>query len=331
VTPKYSIAIPVYNRSNYLRQALKSCLAQTASDFEVVISDDNSSEDLKAVAMSFSDPRVVYNRSDLRLGASKNHQRAVALSRGKYVTNLHSDDMLLPDYVQVAGRTLDSCNAAAATYCAAISLKGSSIDGWQLVPRIGFADRKTYLENPWLEANPNVIPSCCMFRKTAFDQIGGYRISLRFAYDWDLFMRFMTVATGVVFIPQILAIYRRHEEQASNKEVYEHLYDTLGLWKLKEYSHWTDREIAALVLSKVMRSLKTGVGLSELVSNVRRSGQVWRLVKGVPGAIVQSLARRMGFCESQIQGHFKSPTNVESAIRAANILMKNSGSSVNAY
>jgi glycosyltransferase involved in cell wall biosynthesis len=49
MTPKFSIAIPAYNRSDYLRQAIKSCLAQTTPDFEVIVSDDCSSEDLRAV------------------------------------------------------------------------------------------------------------------------------------------------------------------------------------------------------------------------------------------------------------------------------------------
>ena len=101
MTPKYSVAIPAYNRSDYLRQALESCLRQTVDDFEVIVSDDCSSEDLGAVVRSFGDPRIVYHRSEVRLGATANHQRAVTLSRGTYAITLNSDDLLLPDCLEV--------------------------------------------------------------------------------------------------------------------------------------------------------------------------------------------------------------------------------------
>ena len=272
--PKFSIAIPAYNRSDYLRQAIKSCLAQTTPDFEVIISDDCSTEDLNAVANSFSDTRIVYSRSAIRLGAATNHQRAVGLSRGIYIINLHSDDMLLPEYLEIAGHALDKCEHAAAGYCSMIFLRGSVLGEWQMVPRIRFADKTIYSENRWLEKCRNVVPTCCMFRKTAFDQVGGYRITLKFAYDWDLFMRFMTLASGVMFIPEILAIYRQHSEQASNKELAAHLYDTLDLWELGEYSHWTEGEIADLVLTNLARLLRDRVGVSELAQKYSSKGLV---------------------------------------------------------
>ena len=73
---RFSIVIPAYNRGEYLRQALASCLAQTTSDFEVIVSDDCSAEDLQSVAASFGDARIKYSKSEIRLGAAKNHQRA---------------------------------------------------------------------------------------------------------------------------------------------------------------------------------------------------------------------------------------------------------------
>ena len=99
---KFTIAIPVYNRPEYLRQAIRSCLAQTVPDFEIVVSDDCSPDDLGSVVSSFGDSRISYHRSMERLGAARNHQLSVSLSQGEYVVNLHSDDLLLPTYLESA-------------------------------------------------------------------------------------------------------------------------------------------------------------------------------------------------------------------------------------
>src|SRR5579864_8942267 len=114
--PKFSIAIPAYNRSEYLGQAIRSALAQTTQDFEVIVSDDCSTEDLESVVASFHDSRLKYHRSKIRLGAARNHQTSVDLSCGDYIVNLHSDDLLLPNYLEVAAAELAARQNAAAVY-----------------------------------------------------------------------------------------------------------------------------------------------------------------------------------------------------------------------
>src|SRR5581483_3940121 len=144
MAPKFSVVIPVYNRCDLLLQAVRSCLTQTASDFEVVISDDCSSEDLHPAVLSFGDPRVQYSRNKVRIGASKNHQRAVSLAKGHYVLVLHSDDLLLPDCLDVAGQALEERPEAAAAYFSTTYLKGLTVQGWHPVPKITFANRAVF-------------------------------------------------------------------------------------------------------------------------------------------------------------------------------------------
>src|SRR5438309_8404285 len=110
--PRFSIAIPAYNRPAYLSQAISSALAQTIDDFEVIVSDDCSIDELASVVASFHDSRLKYHRSRERLGAARNHQISVDLSQGDYVVNLHSDDLLLPTYLEVAGSDLNACEGA---------------------------------------------------------------------------------------------------------------------------------------------------------------------------------------------------------------------------
>lgn len=320
--PKVTIAIPAYNRPEYLRQAIRSALGQTLDDFEVIVCDDCSTDDIGSVANSFGDARIKYHRNASRLGAAKNHQLSVELARGEYITNLHSDDLLLPTYVEAAGRELDRSRGAAAVYSSMAYLIGSKIMGCQTVPKVHFANRYVYLENPWLEKFHNVVPTCCMFRRSAFDEVGGYRLWLRFAYDWDLFMRFMRTERGVLFLPEVLSVYRRHEEQASQTSSRQGLYDVLDLWKLDEYSHWLPSEIADLVFVELRRAKQDKSRFMDVLSEVGRRGVSGRILRGVPEAFRRRL-RRKNRPDTEEEANYESPVNLESASRAANVLIGN--------
>ncbi len=315
MNPEFSIAIPAYNRPAYLSQAIASVLAQTIDDFEVIVSDDCSTDDLAGVVASFSDSRIKYHRSATRQGAARNHQLSVELSRGDYVVNLHSDDLLLRRYLEIAGSELDACQSAAAVYSSVAYLKGETITGCQDVPKLRFADRQVFAENPWLEKFHNVAPTSCMFRRSAFDKVGGYRVALRFAYDWELFMRFMMTGGGVLFSKEVLSVYRRHEEQASQTSSDDGLYDMIDLWQLKEYSHWRSSEIADLVLTALRRRARFA-GCADVLGGVGRRGATVKVLCGMPAAL---LRRSMGIREdkSNIDNNYESPARLEAAMSAA--------------
>ena len=92
--------MPAYNAGPWIGEAIESALGQTWEDFELVISDDRSTDDTVAVARSYSDPRVRVDVSDRHLGGARNHNRTIRLSTGTYVKFLHADDVLAPDCVE---------------------------------------------------------------------------------------------------------------------------------------------------------------------------------------------------------------------------------------
>jgi glycosyltransferase involved in cell wall biosynthesis len=323
VTHKFSIVIPVYNRREYLRQAIASCLKQTARDFEIIVSDDCSVEDLRGVTKSFRDSRVKYYRSESHLGAARNHQHAVSLSSGTYTIALHSDDLLLPDCLEMAGAALDLDRGAAAVYFPCIYLSGLMLNGFSLVPMVRFADRAIFRNNPWLERYSGVNPSCCLFRRAAFDLIGGYRTSLRFAYDWEIYMRFMTIGGGVIFLSQALSIYRQHEEQALRTSSLDGLRDMLDLWKVKEYSHFPAWEIAGLVLTQSGKAIRNGGQISEVINEVTARQLVRRLLPGLPRALYEKIRHRIRNVDMNVRRNFEEPLNLEKALRSATEIMAN--------
>jgi len=322
---KFTIAIPVYNRPEYLRQAIRSCLAQTVPDFEIVVSDDCSPDDLGSVVSSFGDSRISYHRSMERLGAARNHQLSVSLSQGEYVVNLHSDDLLLPTYLEVAGQALDKCGEAAAVYSAMTYLVGSKITGCHRMPKLRFANRQVYLENFWLEKFHETAPTCCLFRRSSFNRLGGYRISLRFAYDWDLFIRFMTTGGGVLFLPEVLSVYRKHDEQASQTASLQGLYDVLDLWQLEEYSYFPSSEIADLVLQQVRMSMIAKSKWLDILNEVRHRGLALRVLWGTAAGLPYKLRRKLGknAPAAEEDACYQLPANLERALQAANVAIGN--------
>jgi glycosyltransferase involved in cell wall biosynthesis len=294
MTPKFSVAIPAYNHANFLAEAIGSVLEQTVDDFEIIVSDDCSKVDLSAVTRSFSDSRIRYSRSAQALGATGNHARAVSLARGTYVLCLNHDDKLLPNCLAVAGETLEARSTAAAVYFPATYLEGIELCGAERMPVIDFADSSTLAANPWLEQFHGTSPSCCLFRRQNFERIGGYRLSLRFAYDWDLYIRLIRQGGGVVFLKEILSIYRRHSEQMVATRPLDGLRDILDLWDLPEYRHWTSAEISELVMSCLGIAIRAHISPLSVITEINQRHLWLRLFPGLAGAITRRLTGRHG-------------------------------------
>lgn len=323
--PQFSIAIPVYNRGKYLRHALRSCFAQTITDFEIVVSDDCSSDDLQSVINEFSDPRIKYSRSAVRLGAAKNHQRAVELSSGNYVLNLHSDDFLLPNCLEEAGKALDKQPSAAAVYFANAYLRNMHVEGASLMPGVLFASAASIQDNPWLERFYGTCPSACLFRRANFDGIGGYNTALRFAYDWYLYRRFLKNGGGVIFLPKILSVYRQHEEQCVQTSVLSAVCDMMDLWRLEENRRWPAPEIAALVIAECRASWRAGKGTAGIIkvfNEVWIRALVLRVLSGVPGAVLQKLRSRFWGDPNGDQSYYIEPDNLSDALESGNAFVR---------
>lgn len=98
--PVFSIVVPTRNRAGLLRRALESALAQSAGDFEVVVSDNASVDDTRDVAAAAGDRRVRYVRSDQMLSQPDSWEFAFAHVRGEWVTLLSDDDAILPTLLE---------------------------------------------------------------------------------------------------------------------------------------------------------------------------------------------------------------------------------------
>ena len=96
VPPKVTIAIPTFNRAAWIEGAVTGALAQTYPDFEVLVSDNASTDATQSVLAQFDDPRVRVVRQDANLGMVGNWNACIAEARGEYIAVVPDDDRISP-------------------------------------------------------------------------------------------------------------------------------------------------------------------------------------------------------------------------------------------
>lgn len=101
-TPRISIGLPVYNAEKYLRCALDSILSQTFTDFELIISDNASTDSTPAICEHYAnmDGRIRYSRNAKNLGAAENFNKVFQRARAEYFKWMAYDDMCLPPFLE---------------------------------------------------------------------------------------------------------------------------------------------------------------------------------------------------------------------------------------
>jgi glycosyltransferase involved in cell wall biosynthesis len=106
---RVTIGLPVYNGERYLRTAIDSILAQTFADFELIISDNASTDETEEICRDYEgrDRRVRYHRAQANLGASPNFNSTFERGTGEYFKWAAADDVLEPDYVSRCVQVLD--------------------------------------------------------------------------------------------------------------------------------------------------------------------------------------------------------------------------------
>lgn len=107
--PKLSIGLPVYNGDKFLQAAIDSLLAQTFTDFELIISDNASTDNTEEICRAYAaqDSRIRYYRNDKNIGCSLNFNRVFELSTGEYFKWAAYDDLHAPDFLAKCVAVLD--------------------------------------------------------------------------------------------------------------------------------------------------------------------------------------------------------------------------------
>ena len=184
--PRVSVIMPVYNGATSIGRALATVFAQTFTDFELIVADDASTDDLAGALAAYPDPRVRLLRHAVNQGAAAARNNALRLARGAYVAFLDDDDEWLPEKLERQVARLDASPPEV----------GVSITGYYLLrDRLGRREaRPLGDEADWymrLLAGCTVsFGSCALVRRSLFDEIGGFDETMRRLEDWDWLLRY---------------------------------------------------------------------------------------------------------------------------------------------
>lgn len=125
--PRVSIGLIVYNGENFLAEAIDSLLAQSFTDFELIISDNGSMDKTESICRKYAsrDPRIRYYRADYNHGATWNHNHVIDLARGEFFKLAAHDDLCEPRFIEACVAALDAHPQAILAFTDAKLLRGN--------------------------------------------------------------------------------------------------------------------------------------------------------------------------------------------------------------
>ncbi len=275
-SPKISVCIPTFNHGHFLKDAIDSVLAQTYTDFELVVVDNCSTDDTARVVRAYvaRDRRIRYVRNPVNVGAQNNLNRCIELASGEYVNILCADDMLEPTALQELVRAFEDHPRVSLAGCARVvvdkdlrPMSALSFSGkFELVPG-GEAIRKCLRGG-----NRIGEPSAVLFRKN--DAARGF--DARYRQLIDLEMWFHLLRKGdFAFVPELLCRFRRHEESQTRRNMESLSFIPDCQMILDEYvinnegdglQHWWKMRIAFNVWALQFR----GLSIIEAHRNIRK-------------------------------------------------------------
>lgn len=176
--------MPVYNGMPYLKEAVKSILDQTYSNFEFIVVDDGSTDSSKTYLKSLRDKRVILLKNNKNLGLSKSLNKALKKASGDYIARMDADDISAPERLQrqlnffAKNQSIDLCGS----YASIIEKDGKKVGVLKYPTAPVEIKRKIILFNP-------IIHPSIMARRKFFEDLQGYRDQYDGAEDYDLLIR----------------------------------------------------------------------------------------------------------------------------------------------
>lgn len=195
--PQVSVVMPVRNAMPFLPIAIESILAQTFSDFELVIGDDDSTDQSLACAHDYAarDPRIRILESRSRLGPVGSSNWVAKAARADLVARMDADDVCVPHRLERQVALLDAHPEAV--------LVGSVFN---MIDARGRQIREENLHALSVQrAIPPILHPSIMYRRASFEQVGGYREGTDYCEDGDLYSRLAVLGDFLVSTDPLLS------------------------------------------------------------------------------------------------------------------------------
>lgn len=230
--PSVSICIPSYNAGRWIHSAVRSALAQTFEDFELIVVDNASDDDTVEVVEAFDDERITIVRNPMNIGATRNFNLCVARARATLVKFLHADDQLYPDCLERMTQVINGEPRVGLVFSPRHVIVDDPDDSltatW--VGRYGTLHRPfgelapvssgRELFQRWIQfgIHDNLIgePSVVLVRRECFEHVGLFDPRLTISTDIEMWLRIL-LEYDVGFVPEPLSAYRHHQQSITGR------------------------------------------------------------------------------------------------------------------
>lgn len=215
--PLWSVMIPTYNCSKYLKQTLDSVLAQDpgADKMQIEVVDDGSSDaDVAKLVAEIGKGRIGFFQQPENRGSLRNFETCINRSKGTYVHILHGDDWVEPGFYQEIEELFTRFPETGAAYT-----------GFKQVEETGELryTHEKILERPgiiknwlWIIAQGQKIqPPAIVVKRTVYEQLGSF-FAVHYGEDWEMWTRIAS-HYPVAHSPKLLANYRIHKSNISSR------------------------------------------------------------------------------------------------------------------
>lgn len=205
--PFFSVIIPVYNAEKYVGRALDSVLAQSFTDFEVILVDDGSTDGSADVIEKYNDPRVRLIRQENR-GEGGARNRGIEDSSGEWLTFLDADDEWTHNFLSERYKVIISQDNVDFCYSSyrCIRSDGHSFSGIKYNSITSLLSSNNLFDNKmFIKYRPCI--GTIAVRRSILEQTGLFPIGMKIGTDIHLIMRLLFVSRTSVFIPQEHAMY----------------------------------------------------------------------------------------------------------------------------
>lgn len=198
-----SVVLPTYKRAHLLGGAIRSILAQTHRNLELIVVDDNSPDDTAAVVHAFDDPRIRYLKNDPNLRLPRALNRGFAEAQGDYLTWTSDDNFLAPNAIEKMAERLRSggCDFVYADYW---MFSETDAEGRPVDIHHDRLPGRLQLEKG------NHIGACFLYTRKLYETVGDYDPELFLVEDYDYFLR-AARAFAFCHIDEPLYYFRRDD------------------------------------------------------------------------------------------------------------------------
>ena len=209
--PAISVCIPTYNGAKYIAQTIESILNQTFTDFEIIVSDDGSSDKTLEIVGLFNDPRIVRIDRLSKVGAEANWNNAVANASASLVKLVCQDDILYPECLEVEVQTMSKSENQDVSFCFHLRDFVTPNSRKLSARRFGYSNLQKYSKTEILTkvvrsgGNPIGEPMAVTMRKLSLNSAGKFRGD--YVIDLDMWSK-LSDQGSALFIEQHLSAFR---------------------------------------------------------------------------------------------------------------------------